>query len=133
MAEVRCEFLDVPRFRQEAEYVFDVLEERPDDVLELNWGFGMDPESREPCEVSAGEIREFISGAAEHGVYTWGWADVYIRLSNDDLEITLCHEIDIHIQATKESWIKRFTDRWFDRGITWWRQETNETEWTKLP
>jgi hypothetical protein len=133
MPEVVCEFLDLPRFRQEAEYVFGVLEEQPDDVLELQWAFGTDPESYEPCRVSALEIRKFIVDAAEHGVYEWGWADVFIRRLDDDLQIRLCHETDIHIQTNKESWIKHFTDRWLDVGITWWRKDTNESEWVKFP
>jgi hypothetical protein len=133
MPEVRCEFLDVPRFQQEAEFVFSTFEERPDDVLELQWGFGTNPDSFEPFNVYARDIRKLISDAAEQGVYEWGWADAYIKLVGDDLEIQLCHETDIHIRTNSEAWIQLFTDRWLKLGITWWRQESSETDWIKLP
>ena len=136
MPEICCEFLDVPRFQLEAGFVFSLLEEYPHTILKLTWGFGTDPESPEfgePRNVSAAEIRRIFDDAVAKGMYTWGWADAFISLAEDDPTITFCHETDIHVKSKQEYWLRRFTDRWFAVGIAWFRKETEDGEWSEFP
>lgn len=133
MPEVRTEFLDEHQFRQEANWVFTLLEERPEAVLNFRWGFGTDPEYWEPGPVRAANVRKFIEDAARTGIYTWGSADVFIELPDKEAKITLCHETDLHMKSKDEAWIKRCTDRWSEVGISWWRRETDDAEWIKFP
>jgi hypothetical protein len=133
MPEVRSEFLDDHQFLKEVHWVCALLEERPEAVLNLTWGFGTDPEYWFANAVGATNVRRFLEDAVVAGIYTWGQADVYIEMPGKEVKITLCHETDLHVESKDEAWIKRSTDRWSKEGIAWWRRETNGGEWIRFP
>jgi hypothetical protein len=127
MAEIRCEFLDERHFSREADFVLRTLEERPNEVVTLTFGFGNDPDSWDPVTLRADAVRSFLDDAARRGVYDHG--DVFLDLPNNEARFTLCHERDIHVISLMESWPKHFTDRWASQGISWHRRENAESDW----
>ncbi len=127
MVEIRCESLNDEQFQTEADFVFRTLEQRPNELVKLIWGFGNDPKSWDPVNLRAATVRSFIENAAKEGVYDYG--DVVFKLSEHALEILLCHERDVHITSQEESWLSHFTDRWLSHGIAWYRRENADAEW----
>jgi hypothetical protein len=60
-------------------------------------------------------VVDFVLAAERAGTIVVGKSDVFVE--SGGLQITLCHESDIHIKA-EEATAQQFFDRWRSKGFT---------------
>ena len=128
--EARCTPLDEARLVSEIDAVLRWIEQRPEDVVDLMFGWAYDvPNQWEWQPVRAGSLRGLLAESAAQGIYGPGRGDIHLRCAERGVEFTLCHESDVHVVSDERTVVDEFVGGWATRQITSWRRATADSEW----
>jgi hypothetical protein len=77
----------------------------------------------------ASGLPDFITTSIQKGIYNQGGADLYIEIPSLAVEVTLCHESDIHFKGEKNDFLEHFRLRWLRQGIKVWSRAAAGAKW----
>jgi hypothetical protein len=128
--EARCAALGDVELEAEIDGVLQWIERRPDDVVELMWGWAYDvPNQYEWHPVTAASLRGVLAESAAQGIYGPGRGDLHVRCAARGVEFTLCHESDVHVIAGDSEVTDEFVRGWTSRRIKAWKRPTPDANW----
>ncbi len=134
VVEICSEMLQANRLAVEVAEVVRAIQERANGDLSVMYGYGCADEEKNQWKwisVPVAKLSEFLAASAQRGIYEQGSADLHISVPCLAVEVTLCHESDIHIKGETNEFLDYFRLRWLRQGITaWWRSDDN-AQWQK--
>lgn len=87
----------------------------------VTYGWGCRAEGIEqPVAVPLDELVSLLQKSIAQGIYHLGEDNLDIEASDPSLQITLCHEADIHFKAADQTLEARLRSEWQDRGVRVW-------------
>jgi hypothetical protein len=92
--------------------------------VEITYGWGCKAAGIEqPVLVPLGELLTFLQIDIAKDIYHLGEDNLYIGVTNPALTFTLCHDADIHFDATASELETRLRAEWEARGVRVWPEE----------
>jgi hypothetical protein len=130
--EICCETLDKIRFAEELREIMVAIEEQSKCDISVMYGFGCTNAEKNQwgwIHMPATGLPAFITASVEKGIYEQGGADLYIEVPSLAVEVTLCHECDIHIKSEPNDFLEHFRLRWLLQGIKVWFRTGDNAKW----
>ena len=97
------------------------------------WDCNLQPDLLyEPISVALDVFPHFIEYSIEQGIFEVGGSDLLIESPDSSIEITICHESDIHIDGTDDDALRKIVARFpqldFRTADEWKAEDHNESE-----
>ena len=118
--EIACEKLERSRLATEIGEVVKAIQQRTTGDLSVMYGFACTNDEKNQwtwIRVSVAGLSEFLADSSRKGIYEQGCADLYISVPSLAVDITLCHESDIHIKSEVNELLDFFRFRWLCQGM----------------
>jgi hypothetical protein len=130
--EICCESLRPELLAAEVAELVRVIQERGRGDLDLMHGFAYDVENQwEWFSLPASGFSAFLEASARKGIYGHGQGDLYVKIPSAGVEVTLCHESDIHIAGDGKGFLDYFRTRWLGQGIKVWLRRQDGAHWVE--
>jgi hypothetical protein len=129
--KIACETLSPDALGIEVYEVIRMIEKIASGELSVMYGWAYNvPDQYEWIRCPAQEFKSFLDDSAAMGVFAHGKGDLWIKLSDPEIEILFCHESDIHLTGDSDEFlITYFRERWLEQGIRVWQQDDGEKVW----
>ena len=128
--EIRCEPLDMDRLAAEVGETVRVIQEQAQGELCVMYGWAYDVENQwEWIPLPANGLSAFLDDSARKGVYRHGHGDLLIKVPSLSVEVTFCHESDIHVAGEANDLMAHIRLRWLRQGIRVWLRKKDGEPW----
>ena len=130
--EIRCETLNLVRFATELREIVLAIQEQAEGDLSVMYGWACTDDEKNQWEwirIPASGLSDFIAASVQKGIYEQGCADLLIEVPSLAVEVTLCHETDIHIKGKANNFLEHFRLRWLRQGIKVCPRTGVDAEW----